>query len=348
MIRLLMDIFRKSRNRLQLSKVKALFFFLLMLWYSTSGYLYFELENKPDLQLTDALWWALVTMTTVGYGDFFPETSGGRFLVGLPTMIFGIGLFGYILSEIATGLIESRSRRLKGMQPAIYQNHILIINHSTEERAIALVQELQSDSGTRNKKIVLIDETLEYISDNLNDAKVHFVKGNPTREQTLLDASAEKAGYAVIRSKDSSNPHSDDQALAVALILRKLNPDLTIIAECVDHERVGQLEAAGCNSVVCTAGLSTNLLVQELQDPGVKDVINDLISNVSGEQIYIVPITGLQVKTYADLSKQTAERFYTVIGLYRNKKQILNPQPEEPIQDSDKAILIGNKRPDQI
>ena len=49
----------------------------------------------------DALWWALVTATTVGYGDISPETSGGRIVASI-LMIVGIGLIGMITGSIAT------------------------------------------------------------------------------------------------------------------------------------------------------------------------------------------------------------------------------------------------------
>lgn len=44
------------------------------------------------------VWYALVTITTVGYGDLAPQTMGGRFIVALPLMALGIGLLGYVLS----------------------------------------------------------------------------------------------------------------------------------------------------------------------------------------------------------------------------------------------------------
>ena len=60
------------------------------------GLTYFE-ENRP---LPDALWWSIVTVTTVGFGDISPLTLGGR-LIGVVLMFFGIGVLGMFTATIA-------------------------------------------------------------------------------------------------------------------------------------------------------------------------------------------------------------------------------------------------------
>lgn len=64
--------------------------------------------KSPDANITtagDAIWWAYVTITTVGYGDQFPVTTGGR-LVGILVMTTGVGIFatfaGYISNKLLT------------------------------------------------------------------------------------------------------------------------------------------------------------------------------------------------------------------------------------------------------
>ncbi|MEI8312216.1 MAG: ion transporter [Verrucomicrobiota bacterium] len=67
------------------------------------------LENSPDSNIKtpgDAAWWALATITTVGYGDKFPVTHEGR-MVGAILMICGVGLFGTLSGLVASWFLES-------------------------------------------------------------------------------------------------------------------------------------------------------------------------------------------------------------------------------------------------
>jgi voltage-gated potassium channel len=69
--------------------------------------LQFEQSEQPDKfsKPSDALWWSLVTMATVGYGDLSPITIGGR-IVATFTMIGGIGIFGVFVSLIGNAFMN--------------------------------------------------------------------------------------------------------------------------------------------------------------------------------------------------------------------------------------------------
>jgi voltage-gated potassium channel len=70
-----------------------------------------QFEDLPDSNIKsaeDALWWAFVTITTVGYGDKFPLSSEGRIVAGL-LMLAGVGLFGTFSGLIASWFITPKS-----------------------------------------------------------------------------------------------------------------------------------------------------------------------------------------------------------------------------------------------
>jgi hypothetical protein len=73
-----------------------------------SSILVLQFESRsPDANIKtggDALWWAVVTITTVGYGDFYPVTTLGR-LTGVSVMFAGVGIIGALASILASLLV---------------------------------------------------------------------------------------------------------------------------------------------------------------------------------------------------------------------------------------------------
>jgi voltage-gated potassium channel len=80
---------------------------LLTIVFASIAVLHFERDFRSANIVTaeDALWWAVATITTVGYGDRFPVSTGGRFVAAI-AMTVGVGLFGTFTAFVATWFIE--------------------------------------------------------------------------------------------------------------------------------------------------------------------------------------------------------------------------------------------------
>ena len=90
--------------------------FLSILLLMASSLMYFaESEAQPDkfANIPQAMWWSIITLTTVGYGDVFPVTAGGRLLAGV-IAILGIGLFALPAGILGSGFMEEMNRRRQG------------------------------------------------------------------------------------------------------------------------------------------------------------------------------------------------------------------------------------------
>ena len=100
------------RKRSELISSLILMFSLLMI--CATGVFFAENEIQPDKfsSIPSAMWWAVATLTTVGYGDIFPVTSLGKIL-GSISAIFGIGLFALPAGLLASGFSEEMQKEKK-------------------------------------------------------------------------------------------------------------------------------------------------------------------------------------------------------------------------------------------
>lgn len=105
------NVYKILRKQVANTALVSVFFVMfLVIEFGAIGVLYAE-RNAIDANITsanDAIWWAFVSITTVGYGDKFPVTDMGR-IVGVVTLLVGVGLFGVVTGFVADKFVKSRS-----------------------------------------------------------------------------------------------------------------------------------------------------------------------------------------------------------------------------------------------
>lgn len=337
-------IFGKFRKAAHQRWLVILVFFISVICYATTGFMYFELDERPDFKWHNAIWWSFVTMTTVGYGDWAPITRNGQFLVGLPTMLVGVSVLGYILSLLASLILETKIKELKGMTKINQSGHIIVSRFNTLVSTLKIVDEIRMDLSTANTHVVIIDEDLEELPTELHEKNVSFAKGSASRDKILEQANFMQASHFLIRANEQDLSNSDSFNLGIALTVEKLKPEIMTVVECVNPENVAMFERAGCDSVVCIASLNYQMIVQELQDPGTHSVCTELTSNTHGMQFYIVNPPP-EATNYGKLHNHYRALNDLVLGLRRGMNNIMFPNEAEPIRHGDKVILIGKDRP---
>ena len=99
---------------------------------------------RPNLRTyPQALWWSIETATTVGYGDFYPVTLGGR-VIGAVVMVVGITTYGMVTAALATWFVAREQKRRHGLhQVGAETLHALHERFDRLERMVA-------GSGERN------------------------------------------------------------------------------------------------------------------------------------------------------------------------------------------------------
>lgn len=313
-----------------------------MLIYSTTGFMYFEGEEQ-GLDWEDSVWWAIVSMTTVGYGDLYPETTEGRLLVGLPTMLVGVAILGYILSALAAILMENKLKELKGMSIIESEKHIIICRFIGLTSTMQLVEEIRQDSQTQHTLVVLIDESLDELPKDLAEQGVSFIKGNPASDAVLDRANIAEAASVILQAELGDSENSDLKNLAIALNIEKTHPDVITVVHCLNPDNVRFFERCGCDSVVCIIKLVNQVIVQELLDQGVHKVVSELTSNTYGKQFYVGNVPD-KSETFSDVQELFAKKKSLAIGIRRDEQNFLAPEPTFQVQQTDQVISISSKR----
>jgi len=125
LIGLLETLFNSRRLRTILA---ALIFFIFLF-----GYLFYV--SEPDVRnLGDGIWWALVTITTVGYGDITPVTTLGR-IVASSLMLLGLGLIATITAIVSAKFIQN------------------FVDHHTNDDVLEKLDEMQLELDDIKKKL---------------------------------------------------------------------------------------------------------------------------------------------------------------------------------------------------
>ncbi|MBX3440819.1 MAG: ion transporter [Planctomyces sp.] len=111
-----------------------MFIAVLLLFISATGIYHFEHEAQPDKfrSIVDCLWWAVATLSTVGYGDLYPITGGGRFFTFLILMI-GLGIVAVPAGLVTSALTQARAEeaeRRRNAASAALQPHEHAATHA--------------------------------------------------------------------------------------------------------------------------------------------------------------------------------------------------------------------------
>jgi voltage-gated potassium channel len=143
------QIFKQiNKNRREATIASILLLLLLLLSLGSSAILFVE-GNQPQANITspgDALWWAIVTVSTVGYGDLYPTTTLGRVVASI-VLVCGVGIFGMI-SGLITSLITS-PKQISPHDQIVKNNQLLEKLIQNQQELTKKIDELEKSNIKR-------------------------------------------------------------------------------------------------------------------------------------------------------------------------------------------------------
>ncbi|MEM7347970.1 MAG: ion channel, partial [Chloroflexota bacterium] len=173
------------------------------------------LEN---LSWLDGLWWSMVTLTTVGYGDISPVTVGGRLLAFI-IMLIGVGLFGAFSATLASILVDQKIKEDYGMGSYNFQEHIILCEW--DYHAHLIIDELRADPKAAHTPIILIADIERKPTD---DEDLYFIQGDVT-EETLLRANIKEASTVIVLGDHTLDVAArDGKVILTTLVIENVSP----------------------------------------------------------------------------------------------------------------------------
>ncbi len=315
-----------TRRRL----IYAIIAIIFMLTLGSIGFKYFE-----DITWNESFYAAMQTVTTVGYGDLAPTTSGGKTFTTF-FMLFGVGTVLYALTVLAQAVIQTEivavlGNRRKMREMEKLTDHFIVCGAGRVGRRI--VAALQKEEIP----FVLIERDEERVS-KIKDSLTYYIVGDATSEENLIRASVTGArGIATCLADDAANVY-------VVLTARDLNRDLHIVARAVEEQAEPKLIRAGANRVVAPTIIGSQSMARALIKPAIADFMDSIVAenlDLVFEEVAVERDSDYNGKQLKETNISTELNLLVVAMRRRNGSMIFNPSADTIIEKGDLLIVIG-------
>lgn len=316
----------------------------------------FIAEHRVNSNMTtpfDALYWAIVTLTTVGYGDITPQTVGGR-IVAMALMLTGFVILALVAGVVSQTLSQSFLKlREEGIRMTAMVNHVIICGWN--RHTPMLLQEIRQNSREVSERIVVFaarpqpEQLPEWVT---------YVEGDPTQEVELGKVRFGVADAAIVVADEKEGTtfsDSDARTLLTVFTIRAYERKLAsagihrtraihVTAELLDPDNLAFLRQAGADEIIQTARFGSSLLAQSASTPAGGELIGALLGAEGGLMRRSAPPIELTLPMpfweVASLLKRQYEEL--PLGFERAGKLVFNPAAETLVEPGDLLIYFAS------
>ncbi|WP_416768808.1 ion transporter [Sulfurimonas sp. ST-25] len=340
-------LFRYAQNMHHFAAILAskkfelltLFTFVGLIIFVASVMIYVMEALNPDSKvntLFDALYWSVVTISTVGYGDVVPVSGEGK-IVALVVIVSGVAVLAFAtsivvaaftekLDDIRDGKLIQDVQKLKG----IY----LICGYGT------VAQQTASKLRRMGRNVVILDADAAKIA----EARRHHdlaLAIDPSSLEALgqlgIDPGRQVRAVILLGDTDVENVYT-------ALTLRSMNKELRILSLLHDKKHRGKLESAGVSDIVYAQELIGQLSREYSDQPIAFEALHALRAEHSGvviDEILIDERMARFVQTVQDLKIRGRRLILLGVESRREGRFVFNPPADFAVEENDMLVVIG-------
>jgi voltage-gated potassium channel len=319
-----------------------------------------EVEANPNIDtFTDTLWWSIVTISTVGFGDITPQTAGGR-IIGAGLMLSGMLFIAMIAGVVSSTLVDQLlPLRNEQVRMSSTTDHVIILGWN--DNVPMLLDQIDREYDAESPPVLVVaprkrPETL--------DSSIRYVEGDFTKEINLERVRLKYAKTVIAVADDSDRGERSHGRYATTILatftvrrrerqfdIERTEP-LHVCAEILDPENVEHAASAGADEVIPSSLLGYGAIAHTASNPGIGDIVTNLVL-ATRQNLYTseIPMHYIQGETLPfDQLQQTLREDYSILlmGYIRGGEFRINPPKEAELRIGDELIYIGDEDLDHL
>lgn len=295
--------------------------------------------NANIKSIEDAFWYAIVTLTTVGYGDAYPVTPAGK-LISLLLILGSIGVLGFIIGEITSKINQYMDKKKQGFWGTDFEGHYVIIGWNDFGRQVA-----SQIFNTGHKMAFLVNskDDLDLVKDVFSGDNCFCMFADYGNKEAYKKINLDKAKGVFV------NFEEDTETLVFVLNLRKDYPNTDFVVTCTNPSLKETFQNAGIHYVVSQSVVASRLVASYIFEPDVASYTEDLITTSSNKADY--DMQQYKVTASSIFNKKNFLEAFTLIkeslnaiaiGVVSDGETKKNPAADYVLKENDYIILISD------
>ena len=291
----------------------------------------FESDVNEDIHnLFDGMYWALVTISTVGFGDIAPVTNGGK-VASMALILSGIGIISFSTSLIVASFNERLDsiRKSRAIDASAQKEYVIICGFG--QMSEMLVQTFEH----KNISYIVIEKDYQKYQQGLHQ-NINIINDDATKHQAFKDFELEKAkAILATTSDDVANTY-------ITLNVRSISKEVKIISRCNKDSIGKKLQLAGADFLLKPYNIAGMMTSIYLEEPTSFEAINAILTgkkNAHMEQIAVYKgsfLDGMPIK-----KRPFEKNKLLLIGVFRDETFIFNPPQDFCLRVGDVVIVLG-------
>jgi len=311
--------------------------FLLLFIVFTSGMAIYILEagKNPNItSLFDGLYWAIVTISTVGYGDISPVTDVGR-AISILIIISGIAMISFVTSVIVSAFSErlSELKEYRIIERLNKQDKFMIICGYGQLTKMFFRQN-RFDIGP----YVILESNIEQVNKATKDGYL-AINESASSFQSLSKFNYQNAHITVLALT------SDDvENIYITLNAKSLSRKIKVIARVNNPDNINKFNSAGADELLMPNLIANTMIYTAITQPTMYKAMHAILTGKSLaniDEVHVHNSHGLIGRTIDEIDFKEHKLLF--IGLKREGEFIFNPQGDFVIEAFDVMLVMGKK-----